>query len=107
MKLQKSRWFKAGQKWRTGCEGGISVLKAQAWIEPLPLSRHGRHAALGWLGVIADNLLNVGRQWCPRSYDRGVIRRWRAAPKQSLKARPFESQPKQALTIGYFASESS
>ena len=25
--LQKKRWFKNGQKWRTGCEGRISVLK--------------------------------------------------------------------------------
>jgi transposase, IS5 family len=25
--LQKTRWFKNGQKWRTGCEGRISVLK--------------------------------------------------------------------------------
>jgi len=25
--LQRSRWFKNGQKWRTGCEGRISVLK--------------------------------------------------------------------------------
>ena len=24
---QKKRWFKQGQKWRTGCEGRISVLK--------------------------------------------------------------------------------
>src|ERR1035438_3811685 len=26
---QKKRWFKRGQKWRTGCEGRISVLKRQ------------------------------------------------------------------------------
>jgi IS5 family transposase len=26
-RLQKQRWFKRGQKWRTGCEGRISVLK--------------------------------------------------------------------------------
>ena len=26
-KLQKQRWFERGQKWRTGCEGRISVLK--------------------------------------------------------------------------------
>ena len=25
--LQKKRWFKKGQKWRTGCEGRISLLK--------------------------------------------------------------------------------
>jgi transposase, IS5 family len=26
-KLQRTRWFRAGQRWRTGCEGRISVLK--------------------------------------------------------------------------------
>ena len=26
-KLQKKRWFRNGQKWRTGCEGRISLLK--------------------------------------------------------------------------------
>src|SRR4029453_7244560 len=26
-KLQKTRWFRAGQRWRTGCEGRLSVLK--------------------------------------------------------------------------------
>ena len=26
-KLEKQRWFKRGQKWRTGCEGRISVVK--------------------------------------------------------------------------------
>lgn len=65
-KLQKRRWFKAGQKWRTGCEGRISVLKR----------RHGlsrcRYRGLAgmrrWvgLGVIADNLLNIGRYLAPK-----------------------------------------
>ena len=26
-RLEKQRWFKQGQKWRTGCEGRISVIK--------------------------------------------------------------------------------
>ena len=65
-KVQKRRWFKAGQKWRTGCEGRISVLKR----------RHGlsrcRYRGLAgmrrWvgLGVIADNLLNIGRYLAPK-----------------------------------------
>jgi len=37
--LQKTRWFKKGQKWRTGCEGRIS------WV--------GR-------GTICDNLVTMG-----------------------------------------------
>jgi IS5 family transposase len=57
---QKQRWFKKGQRWRTGCEGRISVLKR----------RHGLHRCLyrgqegmkRWvgLGIIADNLINIG-----------------------------------------------
>ena len=57
---QKKRWFKKLQKWRTGCEGRISVLKR----------RHGLHRSrykgLGgikrWvgLGVIADNVIHIG-----------------------------------------------
>jgi IS5 family transposase len=59
-KLEKSRWFKKAQRWRTGCEGRISLLKR----------RHGlgrcRYRGLDglkrWvgLGVIADNLINIG-----------------------------------------------
>ena len=26
-RVQKKRWFRNGQKWRTGCEGRISVIK--------------------------------------------------------------------------------
>ena len=58
---QKKRWFRNGQKWRTGCEGRISVAKR----------RHGLHRCRykgvdgmrRWVGfgVIADNLINVGR----------------------------------------------
>lgn len=58
---QKQRWFKRGQKWRTGSEGRISVLKR----------RHGMRRSLykkeagmkRWVGlaVIADNLINIGK----------------------------------------------
>ena len=60
-KLEKRRWFKKAQAWRTGCEGRISVLKR----------RHGLHRCLyrglegmkRWvgLGVLADNLINMGK----------------------------------------------
>ena len=59
-KLQKKRWFKKGQKWRTGCEGRISVLKR----------RHGLHCCRykgedgmkTWvgLGILCDNLISIG-----------------------------------------------
>jgi DDE family transposase len=60
-RLEKQRWFKKGQKWRTGCEGRISVLKRR---HGLTRSRyHGLQGMLRWvgLGVIADNLINIGR----------------------------------------------
>ena len=58
---QKKRWFRNGQKWRTGCEGRISVSKRRHGLEPLPLSRVtiGMQRWVG-LGVIADNLINIG-----------------------------------------------
>ena len=46
-KLQKTRWFKKGQKWRTGCEGRISVLKTTARADTLSLQRRARNEALG------------------------------------------------------------
>ena len=59
--LQKKRWFKQGQKWRTGCEGRISLLKRR---HGLRRSLYKKAAGLKrWvgLGVIADNLINIGR----------------------------------------------
>jgi len=62
---EKQRWFKQGQKWRTGCEGRISVVKRRHG-----LARCRYHGLLGmrrWvgLGVIADNLINIGRYLTP------------------------------------------
>lgn len=60
-KLQKQRWFKRGQKWRTGCEGRISVVKRR---HGLARCRYrGADGMRRWvgLGVIADNLVNMGR----------------------------------------------
>ncbi len=57
---QKKRWFRNGQKWRTGCEGRISVLKRR---HGLNRSRYKGDAGMKrWvgLGVIADNLINIG-----------------------------------------------
>jgi IS5 family transposase len=58
---QKKRWFKKGQKWRTGCEGRISVLKRRHGLNRCRYK--GRAGMIRWtgLGVIADNLINIGR----------------------------------------------
>ena len=57
---QKKRWFKDAQKWRTGCEGRISILKRR---HGLNRSRYeGTPGMKRWvgLGVIADNMINIG-----------------------------------------------
>ena len=57
---QKKRWFRKAQKWRTGCEGRISVLKRR---HGLNRSRYkGTPGMKRWvgLGVIADNMINIG-----------------------------------------------
>jgi IS5 family transposase len=57
---QKKRWFRNGQKWRTGCEGRISVVKRR---HGLGRCRYrGDDGMKRWvgLGVIADNLINIG-----------------------------------------------
>lgn len=65
-RLQKQRWFKRAQKWRTGCEGRISVIKRRHGLARCRY--HGLHGMKRWvgLGVIADNLINIGRYLAPR-----------------------------------------
>jgi transposase, IS5 family len=57
---QKKRWFKQGQKWRTGCEGRISVLKRRHGLRRCAYK--GPSGMKRWvgLGVIADNLHHLG-----------------------------------------------
>ena len=58
---QKKRWFKNGQKWRTGCEGRISVVKRRHGLNRCRYKGDaGMHRWVG-LGVIADNVINIGR----------------------------------------------
>jgi IS5 family transposase len=57
---QKKRWFKKLQKWRTGCEGRISILKRR---HGLNRSRYkGLCGMKRWVGfgVIADNVIHIG-----------------------------------------------
>ena len=60
-RFQKQRWFRAGQRWRTGCEGRISVLKRR---HGLYRCRYRGFAGMQrWvgLGVVADNIIQMGR----------------------------------------------
>jgi len=58
---QKKRWFKKGQKWRTGCEGRISVVKRRHGLDRCHYK--GVDGMQRWvgLGIIADNVINIGR----------------------------------------------
>lgn len=54
--LEKSRWFKAGQRFRAGCEGKISVLKRCHGLDRcLNKGENGFDQWIGW-GIIASNL---------------------------------------------------
>jgi IS5 family transposase len=56
---ERQRWFRRGQRWRTGCEGRISVLKRRHGLRRCRYHGHdGMHRWVG-LGVIADNLINI------------------------------------------------
>lgn len=59
--MEKSRWFKKAQAWRTGCEGRISVLKRRHGLRRcLYRGAEGMKRWVG-LGVLADNLINIGK----------------------------------------------
>src|SRR5713101_1878420 len=59
-RLQHERWFRRGQKWRTGSEGRISVLKRRHGLRRcLYPGLDGMRRWVG-LGVIADNFIQMG-----------------------------------------------
>jgi IS5 family transposase len=64
---EKQRWFKRAQAWRTGCEGRISVLKRRHGLARCRY--HGIQGMRRWvgLGVLADNLINIGRYLSPQT----------------------------------------
>jgi hypothetical protein len=58
--LTHQRWFRRGQKWRTGSEGRISVLKRRHGLRRcLYPGLDGMRRWVG-LGVIADNVIQMG-----------------------------------------------
>ena len=64
-RLEKKRWFRSAQKWRTGCEGRISLLKRRHGLNRCRYK--GLPGIERWvgLGVIADNLINIGHALAP------------------------------------------
>jgi IS5 family transposase len=64
---QKKRWFRDGQRWRTGSEGRISVTKRRHGLRRcLYRGDDGMHRWVG-LGVIADNLICIANAKIPRA----------------------------------------
>ena len=63
---QKKRWFRKGQRWRTGCEGRISVVKRRHGLNRCRY--RGDDGMQRWVGlaVIADNVINIGRALAAR-----------------------------------------
>lgn len=64
-RLEKKRWFRNAQKWRTGSEGRISLLKRRHGLNRCRYK--GVPGIKRWvgLGVIADNLINIGHALVP------------------------------------------
>ena len=64
-RLEKKRWFRNAQKWRTGSEGRISLLKRRHGLNRCRYK--GMPGIQRWvgLGVIADNLINIGHALAP------------------------------------------
>jgi len=64
-RLEKKRWFKNAQRWRTGCEGRISLLKRRHGLNRCRYK--GMPGIQRWVGfgVIADNLINIGHALAP------------------------------------------
>jgi IS5 family transposase len=59
-RVQKKRWFRNGQKWRTGCEGRISVIKRRHGLNRCRYKGEAGMKRWVGLGVIADNLISMG-----------------------------------------------
>ena len=60
-RFEKLRWFEKAQRWRTGCEGRISVLKRRHGFSRCRYRGLDGVKPLVGLGVLADNLINIGK----------------------------------------------
>ena len=64
---QRKRWFRNGQIWRTGCEGRISVVKRRNGLDRCRYKADDGMQRWVGLGVISDNLVNIGRAMSQRA----------------------------------------
>ena len=64
---QKKRWFRKGQKWRTGSEGRISVVKRRHGLDRCRYKGDAGMQRWVGLGIISDNLITIGAALAKRS----------------------------------------
>jgi IS5 family transposase len=66
-KQEHSRWFRNAQRWRTGCEGRISVLKRRHGLSRCRY--RGAEGMKRWvgLGIMADTLISMGNVLAARA----------------------------------------
>ena len=64
---QKKRWFRNGQKLRSGCEGRISVVKRRHGLDRCRYKGFTGMQRWVGLGLIADNVVNIGRTMAKRA----------------------------------------
>jgi len=65
-KNQKKRWFRKAQRWRTGCEGRISVIKRRHGLSRCrDRGMDGMNKWVG-LGILANNLIAIGKKRAER-----------------------------------------
>ncbi len=81
-KRQKERWFRKAQKWRTGCEGRISVIKRRHGLNRCRYKGDAGMRRWVGLGVIADTLINIGRVLTERE-----------TPRKKTSARSLNAEP--------------
>ena len=81
-KRQKERWFRKAQKWRTGCEGRISVLMRRHGLNRCRYKGDAGMQRWVGLGVFADTLINIGRVLTERK-----------TPQKNTSARSTSAEP--------------
>src|SRR2546425_10379872 len=84
---KKKRWFRQAQAWRTGCEGRISVLKRRHGLNRCRY--RGDDGMKRWvgLGVIADNLINIGKVLALQAAEVEKFEKKRIGPNQRTRVR--------------------
>ena len=101
---QKKRWFRNGQKWRTGCEGRISVTKRRHGLNRCRYKGEAGMKRWVGLGVIADNITSAA-QWksglpgkSARPHHQGSVKTPAGRSRRILRCcKPLTALPKTSI----------